>query len=376
MPNNEGQPQGLVRTMIILVVPLMLCADVDTRIENSNFTLHPKESTYNYNRLRLRSDCTQGNFFGTLIGDGVNYYGKSFTDSVDFGYLKAQHADTPFQTQTPFKNYGDGQAYAKLYRLYGGYEDEQNRVVIGLQNIAMGVGRIWTPTNIFNPKNSYALEPDETFGVAAISYTRHLNGMSDLTIVSSQKEDESFKSALRYKAFVDVADIAVNLITSDDTHVIGYEIEGNLGDTGVEVRSEGAYIEHELTTDTAKFTQMIIGADYGFENGVTLIGELLYSSKTFERNQLLFNLQSDILGNMVTSNAYGAVSLSKSFTIFLDGSVSCISSVDTPDTQFLSAALNYTLNDYHTFTLGALLYEGKQFEGMGDTVYLRYGVSF
>lgn len=373
---NNGRPQGVAPTVMMLMVPLILCANVDTRIENSNFTLHQEDTTYNYNRLRLRSDYTQDQFFGTFIGDGVNYYGKSFIDSPSFNALQTQHADTPFKTQTGFRDYGDGQAYAKLYRLYGGYEDEQNRVVVGLQNIAMGVGRIWTPTNIFNPKNSYALEPDETFGVAAISYTRHINGMSDLTFVTSQKEDDSVKSALRYKAFVEVADIAVNFITSHDTQMIGYEVEGNLGDTGIEVRSEGAYIEQDFATDTEKFTQMIVGADYGFENGITLIGEMLYSSKTFDTFELLQNADSDIIGNMVTSNSYGAIALSKSFTIFLDGSLSYISSLDTPHTQFTSASLNYTLNDYNTFTLGALLYNGELFEGLGDSVYLRYGLSF
>jgi hypothetical protein len=34
--------------------------------------------------------------------------------------------------------------------------------ICSLQNISMGVGRIWTPTNSFNPKNIYALESDVT----------------------------------------------------------------------------------------------------------------------------------------------------------------------------------------------------------------------
>ncbi|MCH9739220.1 MAG: hypothetical protein K0U38_00040 [Epsilonproteobacteria bacterium] len=374
-----GQPQGVVPTGIIVLLffPLVLFAEFDTRIENSNFSISQDDTLYNYNRLRLQSNYSHENFFATFIGDGVNYYGKEYIDSSTFNFLKAQQSDTPFRTQTDFKNYGNGASYAKLYRLYGGYEDEKNRVVIGVQNIAMGVGRIWTPTNIFNPKNSYALEPDETFGVAALSYTRHLDDMSQIMVVSSQKEDNSFKSALRYKTFLEVADVALNIISSDDTTMVGYEVEGNLGDTGVEVRSEGAYIKHEFKNmKTTEFTQMIVGADYGFKNGVTLVGEMLYSSDTFSYNKLLANQQSDIISNMVNSNLYTALGLSKSFNIFLDGSLSYISSLNENHAHFLSSNLTYTLDDYNTFSVGALLYRGDIFNGLGDSYYFRYGLSF
>jgi len=134
--------------------------------------------------------------------------------------------------------------YAKLYRLYAGYEDEENRVVVGLQNITMGVGHLWTPTNLFNPRNTYALEPDEVFGVAAISYTRHFSPTTDLSIVASQKANRSFKYAASLKGFLEFGDVAANVVSSDETLMLGYEVEGNLGDTGVEVRSEGAYIRN------------------------------------------------------------------------------------------------------------------------------------
>ncbi len=363
--------------LLTLIFASMLFAEVDTRIENSNFTLSQEDTFYNYNRLRLQSNYSNENFFATCIGDGMNYYGNAYIGSQNFNYVKAQKSDTPFRTQTNFKNYGNGEAYAKLYRLYGGYEDAKNRVVVGLQNISMGVGRIWTPTNIFNPKNSYALEPDEVFGVSALSYTRYLDDTSHVMVVTSQKADHTFKSALRYKTFVEVADVALNVISSDKTKMIGYEVEGNLADIGVEVRSEGAYIKHQFENmETKAFTQMIVGADYGFKNGITLVGEMLYSSDTFSYNELLQNQNSDILSNMVNANLYGAVGLSKSFNIFLDGSLSYIASLNSPHAHFFSPTLTYTLNDYNTFSLGALLYHGDIFEGFGKSYYFRYGLSF
>jgi len=359
-------------------------ADFDHAVNNSNFTIsqgsallgEEKRYTYNYNRLRFRGDYRDELFFATVIADAVNYLGDRYIDSDSFKYIEKIKSDTPFKTKT-----NDGPRYAKLYRLYGGYEESQNRVVIGLQNISMGVGRIWTPTNIFNPKNSYALEPDEVFGVAALSYTRYISTASHMNIVASQRADESFKYALRYKAFVGFAEMGVDAMISDDTKMAGYEIEGNLADTGIEVRSEGAYIEHSFadTSDKEKFFQGIVGADYGFKNGVTLVLEALYSSKKFSYQEIAQSFDSEIASNLVSSELYTAFSLSYSFNIFLDGSLLYIESFDGKESRFVSPSLTYTLNDYNSFMVGAQIVGGNSNSGFGssdNTYYFKWSLSF
>ena len=161
----------------LLLLSTILMAEFTQRIENTNFTLSqgsvlPEDSStylYNYDRLRYRADYTHENYFFTFIGDGVNYLGSEYVNAQSFVYLELLHAGVPFKTQSTFHSYDGGSAYAKLYRMYGGYEDEENRVVLGFQNISMGVGRLWNPTNLFNPRNTYSLEPDEVFGVLAVS---------------------------------------------------------------------------------------------------------------------------------------------------------------------------------------------------------------
>ena len=126
-----------------------------------------------------------------------------------------------------------------------------------------------------------------------VTDTRYINDTSDVTVVASQKADKSFKYAGRYKAFLDIADFAIDGVSSDDTLMLGFELEGNLADTGVELRSEGAYIKNTLKTLTSpeekEFFQAIVGADYGFTNGVTLIAEALYSSENFSYEEILLN---------------------------------------------------------------------------------------
>ena len=373
----------LFRSLIVLTSLITsILADVQYAISNTNFTISQgsqfldegERYLYNYNRLRLRLDYTKGNYFVTFIGDGVNYYGGDYINSTAFEYLKLSEADTPFKTQSNFHIYDNGTAYAKLYRFYVGYEEEQNRILLGLQNIAMGVGRIWTPTDLFNPKNSYALEPDEVLGVVALTYTRHLNDTSQLTLVASQKEDNSYKYALRYSAFIALADVAINMIHSDETKMLGYEIEGNFADSGIELRSEGAYIQNEK-----EFFQGIIGADYGFENGLIVAVEGLYSSKTFTYEEILLNFDSEILQNMLYSHFYLGATLSKSFNLVLDGSITYIESFNDKNSRFITPALSYTLNDYNTFQLGAMIYSGgrdSEFEISENSYYFRYSLSF
>ena len=362
--------------LLLLLFPHAMMADFDYKIDNTNITVSQDSISYNYDRLRFRGDYFGDNFFSTFIIDGVNYYGQKYLDSNQFMLIKSIESDTPFSVQSSFHNYNNGASYAKIYRAYGGYEDDRNRVVLGLQNISMGVGRIWNPTNIYNPKNIYAIEPDEVFGVVSLSYTRHIDDISDVTVVVSQKADHSFKYGAIYKAFLEFAEIGVDVVSSDDTVMIGYEFEANLFDTGVEIRSEGAYIKSELKnsltiTEDREFFQAILGADYGFVNGVTLVAEALYSSKDFSYQDILLNLNSEIASNLVSSKLYGALSLSYSFNIFLDTSLLCVDSFDSTNSRFISPSLTYTLNDYNSFVLGVMVKEDKK-----NTYYFKYAFSF
>jgi len=384
----------MIKRFILLFVLFLqfLYADFDYTISNTNFTISqdsglPAENDdylYNYDRLRFQGEYTQENYFGTLIADAVNYLGHEYINSISYAFVKRQESDTPFKTQTSFKNYYEGEVYAKLYRLYGGYEDEKNRVVVGLQNISMGVGRIWTPSNLFNPTNTYALEPDEVFGVAALTYTRHLNDMSDLTAVISQKKDNSFKYAARYKSFLEFTDVAINAVSSNDTKMLGFELEGNLADTGIEVRSEGSYIKSDLRSsitveEERELFQGIVGADYGFENGLTLIMEALYSSESFTYDELFLNFDSEIASNLHFSKFYLGTTLNYSINIFLDTSFVYIESFNEHNSRFISPSLSYTLNDLNSFVLGAMIQngpKGSEFGDLGNSYYFKYLLSF
>ena len=375
-----------------ILLSTALCADLEYTITNTNFTLSQgsidprvdQRYLYNYDRLRLRSDYTYENYFMTFIGDGVNYFGHEYINTFDFEYIRQLESDTPFKTETTYSDYYEGTLYAKLYRFYGGYEDENNRIALGLQNITIGVGRLWNPTNLFNPRNTYALEPDETFGVAALAYTRHLSETADLRVVVSQKKDHTFKYAGSLKAFLEFGDVGLNVVKSDETLMVGYELEGNLAETGIEVRSEGAYIKNSAlktfyAEKTEEFFQGLLGGDYGFENGVTLIVEGLYSSKKFHYQDVLLNLKSEISPNLTMSQFYLGSSITYDFNIFLNGALTYIESFNDKNSRFISPTLTYTFNDFNTFVLGAMIQNGpkkSEFGQFENTYYFKYQLAF
>ena len=369
-------------TLICISLPLM-AIDHDITIENTNYTISKtplpgeERTLYNYNRLRFTDKMKEGNWFVNVIADIDNYYGEEYIDSFEYQYLRSIKADTPFDIETNAKNYGNGEVFGRLHRFSVGYEDEKHRALFGLQKITMGVGRIWTPTDLFNPRNPLALEPDQIYGNYAFSYTYALGGLSEIMGVVAKRHDDSYKYAGRIKTNVTIGDIALDLYSGDDAEMIAYEIEGNLFDTGIEWRSEGGYYNDKLLDK--EFYQMILGADYGFVNGLTVVGEWLHSSKTYSADEILLNQNSSLSNNRHLSSDYLGASAYYDFTLLVNGALSMIYSIDD-QSSFISPIVEYSLSDDASIALGAMLYTGgdeSEFGSIdGNTYYLRIKATY
>ena len=369
-------------TLLGITLPLM-AIEHEITIENTNYTISKtpipgeERTLYNYNRLRLTDTIKEGNWFINIIGDIDNYYGESYIDSFEYQYLRTIKADTPFEIETNAKNYGKGEVFGRLHRFNVGYADEKHHVIFGLQKITMGVGRIWTPTDLFNPRNPLALEPDQIYGNYALSYSYALGDFTELMGVVAKREDHNYKYAGRIKTNVSIGDIALDLYSGDDAEMIAYEIEGNLFDTGIEWRSEGGYYNDKLLDK--EFYQMILGADYGFVNGLTVMGEWLHSSKTYSPDEILLHQNSSLSNNRHISSDYLGASAYYDFTLLVNGALSMIYSIDD-QSSFISPVVEYSLSDDASIALGAMLYTGdaqSEFGSIvGNTYYLRLKATY
>jgi hypothetical protein len=380
---SQGPGWKRLACMLAGVFSAEVLAETSYMVENTNFLLrqpdlyNTKAYVYDYDRLRLTGQWRDGNYFMTAIGDAVNVLGNGFVHSPDFEYADAIRPDIPFEVRTEAQHYGPGAAYAKVHRLYGGYDDGLRRLGVGIQKISMGVGRIWTPTDLYNPKNSYALEPDEVYGVLAANFAYSPTDLSVVNAVVSVRRDRSLKYAARYKGYLEFADVGIDLIKSDDTVMVGYELEGNFFDTGAEWRSEGGYYKNDPLD--AEFFQGIAGFDYGFENGITWAVETLYSSETFAFEQLIDASESEIINNMTQSYFYAGTTLSYDFDLAYSGSLLYIESFSDRNSRFVVPTLTYTLNDHNVFSIGALLGEGgsrSEFGRYGRSFYVKWALSY
>ncbi|MDD4855401.1 MAG: hypothetical protein PHU41_06130 [Sulfuricurvum sp.] len=366
---------------IWIAVFLTLSAQAETTFENSNFTLSSpldgtgKQESYNTNRFRITEHLRDGNWFATAIGDIKNILGYDTINSISYKAASTIRSDTPFSTQTRSYDYSEGQMYAQLYRLYGGYSDENQRISFGLQKVSMGVGRIWNPTNMFNPKKPLALEPDEVYGVFALAYSYAPSSLSQMTAVAAQRSDKSFKYAGQVKGYLGFADAAFNIVSADDVTMLGYELEGEFLQSGIELRCEGGWFDDKLLHK--QFFQGLIGADYAFENSLMLIGEWLHTSQTFDR-ELQLQIPSGALSNLVRARDYIGLSTGYQFDPLLYGTFSSIMSAD--DGSFYAGpALRYSLSDEMILSLGMMFYGGKsrsEFGELGQTYYLNFKVTF
>lgn len=368
-----------VVTGLIVTTLGVMALEHTLTFENTNYTLSRplietgERMAVNYNRFRVADTSQQGPWFMTAIADLENYLGRDYVRSEEYRFLSSQHTDTPFKTQTEGHSYSEGEFFAQLYRLYGGYMDERHRISLGLQKVSMGVGRIWNPTDLFNPKNPLALEPDEVFGVFALSYTYSPSQLSEVTAVCAQREDESTKYAFRAKGYLAFADFGLNVVTADDVWMAGYEAEGELSDGGIAVRSEGGWFEDKKLE--ANFFQVLIGVDYAFANALIIAAEWLHSSQTFNEDE---RLESALQDTLKASHDYVAISGSYEFDPLLYGSLIGVRSVDD-HSSYIGPFLEYSLSDDASLGGGAMLYFGdsdSEFGDLGQTYYIKFTITF
>ncbi|CAK8721434.1 Alginate export domain-containing protein [Candidatus Electrothrix laxa] len=313
-------------------------------LENTNIAGYDRTHlSTDYNRIRANlslSHKQNSNLAATLIVDNETSYTTS-----------------PNELDNELDN------EISLYRAYGQYQGERHFWSVGKQRIPLGVGRIWNPIDIFNPADAQAIETGERTGTDAIRYEYALSELSnaDLTIADG-------KAAIRLKGYLEYADIGLivlrdnsndrNMLWGEDASldIIGWELEGRLPGTSIELRSEGGRLHNRETGDV--FTEFILGAEYGFADSLTLLGEYRYSDQDMT-NQLA--IQSGFQPAMLWTCQLLLL------TDLNDGSV------------LIAPSVTYSLSDEMTLSAGGFIATGdatKEFPEDGNRCYLSWFVHF
>ena len=129
--------------------------------------------------------------------------------------------------------------------------------------------------------------------------------------------------------------------------IIGYEVEGELLDTDITLRSEGGGFWDKKRDDL--YYKYIIGAEYGFENSFTILTEF-YHNTELESKELALNFSY------------------QPSTLWFLNFLAIKSLVD--DSSLISPSFTYSLSDDSSAQLGAFITDKE------DRFFMRYFINF
>ena len=369
---NLLTPKNIYFASILLLLLSSPCwAEFDITFSDTNSVNYYYDSDsderifYDYNRLRSDLDIkdSSGQISLKAIGDIETYLSESFIDTGAYKLIEDADPDLPINPYLNILQEDSLFARLYLYRLYTEFKADKSSLTLGLQRIPFGVGRLWNPTDTFNPVDALSLEPQERIGVFAANFTRHLTDFSSLQIISNFAEKmEIDKYGLRYKGHHIGMDMGCSFIKNSSFIMAGAELESNLFNTGIEVRGEAGFFDNDDLDK--RYVNGVVGAEYGFANNVTVLAEYFYNGlgddDKDEYTTDIFingnwNFSRHYLGAQITyeMNPLTMFSLSSIFNL-LDGSF------------YNGSAVSYSINDETTLSVGANVYIGSDTAEFGD----------
>ncbi|MFH1198195.1 MAG: hypothetical protein V1720_21005 [bacterium] len=243
-------------------------------------------------------------------------------------------------------------------RLYFKQNFDFGEVVIGRQRISWGTGRIWNPTDLFNPINPASYYKNEKDGADALSMKFFLGDFTDLNLVYNPKEKIAESNfGFRFRTNFNEFDLSLMGGYFDKQVVAGLDFAGNLFDAGV--RGEGIITadKNDLSNYRIKF---ILGADYQFTSEFYALLEYQFNGegKTDKFKYELFRLMKGEILNL--SKNYFVVSGFYQITPLF--AVSLTNNICANDKSGFTALIaNYSLTQDIYVSLGGQIFYGDDF---------------
>jgi hypothetical protein len=378
MPSMGWRPKGL--WLLIVCVRVLAGAEINGSLESfllgTRDPLSQEKLSFAFTRLRLKSYQEQDSRqFFRLILDLENWLGRSYLRSPSFHISNSRRPTLPFDPVL-FESGGRfAHSRLSLYRAYSGLRFKNSTLTIGLQRIALGVGRIWTPVDVFHPLDSFSLETGERPGIAAINFEFFPSSLSKAQAWLTLGQGGELNSlGMHYKSFLSGIDAGITLLSSSNFDLLGLEAETNLGKTGIEIRTELAIFEDR---DGRHDLRGILGADYGFPGEAILALEFYYNGSG-EHHPRDYNLPSRGLPVSLKGRQYFGSSLIYPLHTHLNLNLLAIQNLGD-QSRFFSTSLGFRLDDNQDLSFGILGYAGSLLSEYGsfhNTVFFNYSRFF
>ncbi len=231
------------------------------------------------NRLRLTADGRVRHVSWEISYDHELLYGDLVRDPQY--QLFSQFPERTWMDASAYLHRGKSLDWKhSLYRGWLQYEYGEVSVTVGRQRVAWGSGRIWNPTDRFNPVAPTALEPEQKLGVDALNAVWRYGDFGSLQLIAAPGKSEFNvlqKTAVRWQDTFGEFDVAMMSGRFGDEKLFGFDLTGNIGDGGGRVE-----IVRSISGPGSAYTQLSAGYDYTltnelFQDGLYLAIEYFYN---------------------------------------------------------------------------------------------------
>ena len=228
---------------------------------------------------------------------------------------------------------------------------------IGRQRISWGTGRIWNPTDLFNPINPANFTKIEKDGADVVSFMYYIGSFTDLNLVLNPMESlEQSNYGFRYRTNYSGYDFAAVGGYFDERFVAGLDFAGNLFTAGI--RGEGI-VSFDKNDFSSNYIRFILGADYQFNPEIYSLIEYQFNGEGFTDKQN-YELLKLIRGKIINLNKnYLYLMVSYQYHPLLNLSVSHNQNLN--DLSFYSSfTASYSASENIYANLSCLYFQGKE----------------
>ncbi len=261
-------------------------------------------------------------------------------------------------------------------RLYFRQGFDWGNIIIGRQRISWGTGRIWNPTDLFNPINPANFSKIEKDGADAVSVTYSFGNFTDLNVVyNPQDKFNTNNAAFRFRTNYDTYDLAMIGGYFDRRYVAGFDFAGNLWVAGI--RGEGIFSmdKNDLSNN---YTKLVFGIDNQFTSKLYALIEYQYNGEGVT-DKYSYDLAELANGTIINLNRnYIFMSTNYLLTPLITGTLS--NNTDINDgSGFVNLSCSYSTSGNSSLLFGGLITYGKKFTEYWyyqNSVYMQVQIFF
>lgn len=149
---------------------------------------------------------------------------------------------------------------------------------VGRQPVSFGSAWFFTPLDLVAPFSPTVIDREYKPGVDAVRADFYIGTAGQVTAVAAYAGSwglDGLVLAAHGRVNVGLWDISLLLAAVHEDFVVGLDAAGSIGD--ISVRAAVTYtVPPEDAEDEEPFLRLVFGADYRFQSGITVLGEVYY----------------------------------------------------------------------------------------------------